>query len=56
MIYNRPSHILWITGEEMMRNSQGPDENLIKQTDSRATNSVGNPKVNEDKKYQKYQK
>lgn len=33
MIYNRLSHILWITGEEMMRNSQGPEENLTKQTD-----------------------
>lgn len=34
MIYNRLSHILWTTGEEMMRNSQGHGEILIKQTDT----------------------
>lgn len=47
MIYNRLSHILWIAGEEMMRNSQGPEENKLIYL--RATKSVGNPEVKEDK-------
>lgn len=34
MIYNRLSHILWTTGEDIMRNSQVHGENLTKQTDT----------------------